>query len=69
MQVEEFDYYEDMHKEKFGVKPNVIGLLWQHPEEILEGIKKAIEDNKPYDEYLMLSKEDRKAWNDGHLVF
>jgi|SaaInlStandDraft_3_1057020.scaffolds.fasta_scaffold67430_1 hypothetical protein len=69
MQATEFNYYTSTHKEKFGVEPNVIGLNWQYPEEILEGIKKAIDDDKPYDECLMLSKEDRKAWDDGNLFF
>jgi len=65
----EFDYYIKTHKEKFGVEPNVIGLNWQHPEEILKGIKKAIENNKPYDERLLLDDESRRAWDKGGLVF
>jgi len=65
----ERDYYIKQHIDKLGKKPNIIGMYWNSDEKLIAGLIKAVEDNKPYDEYLMLSKENRKAWDDGHLVF
>lgn len=67
--IDEYNLSLKEHKEKFGVEPNVIGMFWQHPEKVHESIKKSVKEGKPYDEYLMLSKEDRKAWDNGHLFF
>jgi hypothetical protein len=57
------------HIKKFGVKPKVIGMFWNRPERLADGIADAIEDGKPYDEYEKLSKDQKKAYNDGGLVF
>ena len=55
--------------EKFGDYPNTIGLFWQDIEESKKHIVKAIETNKPYNEYDLLSKEEQKAFDKGELVF
>ena len=68
MKVTEFDYYSEIHKDKLGIEPNIIGMF-RDPTEAIEGIKKAIKDGKPYDEYLLLDDESKKAWDDGGLVF
>lgn len=60
---------EQEHIKVFGVEPYVIGMFWNSPESITQGIIDAIESDKPYNEYLMLSVEDRKAFDDGDLVF
>lgn len=57
------------HKEKFGVEPNIIGLNWDNPDAVVDGIADAIEEGKPYDEYKLLSKEEREAFDNGELVF
>ena len=57
------------HIHKFNKKPNIIGMYWNNQEAIMDGILKAIEDNNPYDEYKMLSKEDRVAYDKGELLF
>lgn len=57
------------HIEKFGTEPYIIGMFWNSPETIIDGIIKAIEENKPYNEYKMLTKEEQKAFDDGHLLF
>lgn len=66
---EEWKNLEKQHKEKYGVEPNVIGAYWNDQEEQLRLLKKAIKGTEPYDEYLMLSKEDREAWDEGQLFF
>ena len=54
---------------KFGVKPNIIGMFWNKPIKILDNIVKAIEDNKPYNEYNLLTKEEQTAYDKGELLF
>jgi hypothetical protein len=57
------------HVEKFGVKPNVIGLLWNDLDKQIDLLIEAIADGEPYDEYQMLSKESQEAFDKGGLVF
>ena len=57
------------HKEKFGVEPYMIGMFWSQPEIEYQNIKKAIEDNKPYNEYELLTKEEQEAFDKGELLF
>lgn len=57
------------HKEKFGVAPVEIGMFWNDQEQLFDNIEKAIEDNKPYNEYKDLLEEDKKAYDKGELVF
>jgi len=57
------------HKDKFGVEPNVIGLLWNDIDKQIDLLIKAIEIDEPYDEYQMLSKEDQNAFDKGDIVF
>jgi hypothetical protein len=57
------------HIKKFGVEPRVIGMFWSEQELLFNGIADAIDDGKPYDEYEKLSKDQKKAYDDGGLVF
>ena len=57
------------HMVKFGVKPNIIGMFWNKPIKVLDNIVKAIEENKPYNEYNLLTKEEQIAFNSGKLLF
>ena len=57
------------HKKKFGVDPYVIGMFWNDREQLLKGIIKAIEENKPYNEYELLSDKDKKDFDNGELLF
>jgi len=57
------------HIKKFGVEPNIIGMFWDDPEAVMDGIADAIDDGKPYDEYEMLSVDDQRAYDKGDLVF
>jgi hypothetical protein len=36
---------------------------------LIDGIANAIDKGEPYDEYMMLSAEDRKAYDQGKLFF
>lgn len=55
--------------EKFNEEPYVIGMFWNNQEQLIENIKKAIETNKPYNEYELLSDEEKKAFDKGELLF
>lgn len=57
------------HIKKFNKEPNIIGMFWNNQEQLIENIIRAIEDNKPYDEYELLTKEEQKAFDDGSLLF
>lgn len=54
---------------KFNKEPNIIGMFWNNPEQLIDNIIEAIETNKPYNEYELLTKEEQKAYDDGNLVF
>lgn len=58
-----------LHIDKFGKEPNIIGMFWSDIETQIDNIVKALEDNKPYDEYELLSDNDKESFNDGSLVF
>ena len=60
---------EELHIEKFRVEPNIIGIYWDNPELLEKEILNAIETNKPYNEYELLSKEEQKAFDNGELLF
>lgn len=53
----------------FNKEPNIIGMFWNNQEQLIENIKKAIETNKPYNEYNLLSDEEKKAFDKGELLF
>ncbi len=57
--------YIDVFKEE----PNIIGMFFDNEEELFNNIAKAISENKPYNEYEMLTKEEQKAFDDGNLLF
>ena len=57
------------HLEVFGVEPYIIGLYWSDQVELLDRIYKAIEDQQPYDERLLLTPEELEAYNKGELKF
>ena len=58
-----------LHKKELGVEPKIIGMFWNSPQLIVDNIINAIEENKPYNEYEMLTKEEQKAFDDGNLLF
>lgn len=62
------DLYQK-HMEAFGVEPYVIGMFWYNIEAVANGINEALENGVPYNEYLMLSIEERKAFDKGMLLF
>lgn len=57
------------YKKVFNKEPNIIGMYWNNPNLVIENILKAIETNKPYNEYDLLSDEEKKAFDNGELVF
>ena len=60
---------EKKHIDKFKIEPNIIGMFWNNIDKLTNGILKSIEENKPYNEYEMLTKEEQKAFDDGNLLF
>jgi len=59
----------ELHKKALGVKPVIIGMFWNRPDELSKGILKAIENDEPYNETKMLSEEDESLFNKGMLLF
>ena len=57
------------HIKKFKVKPNIIGYFGNDITKLTENIINAIETNKPYNEYELLSDEEKKAFDKGELLF
>lgn len=57
------------HIDKFKKEPYIIGMFWNNQEQLILNIEKAIEDNKPYNEYDLLSDEEKKAFDNGELLF
>lgn len=55
--------------EKFNKEPYIIGMFWNNQEQLILNIEKAIKDNKPYNEYELLSDDEKKAFDNGELVF
>ena len=55
--------------EKFNKEPYIIGMFWNNQQQLIQNIINAIETNKPYDEYELLSKEEQKAFDNGELLF
>ena len=60
------DIVKKEHFEKFGVDAVLIGYKGT-PLDTAERIENSIEKNKPYDEYKMLSKDDRLLYDKGEL--
>lgn len=54
---------------RFNKEPYIIGMFWNNQEQLIQNLEKAIEDNKPYNEYELLSKEEQKAFDNGELLF
>lgn len=57
------------HERILGVKPYIIGIFWDDDKKLNDNIIKAIEDNKPYNEYELLTKKEQKDFNEGNLLF
>lgn len=57
------------HFDIFGVMPLTLGMFWDDIEKEISNIEKAIKDNKPYNEYELLSDEEKKAFDNGELFF
>ena len=57
------------HIKIFKQKPYIIGMFWNNQEQLILNIEKAIKDNKPYNEYELLSDEEKKAFDNGELFF
>lgn len=62
------DYFKEYIK-KFNEEPYMIGMFWDNPTKLEENIENAIKTNKPYNEYDLLSDEDKKSFDKGELLF
>ena len=57
------------HLDKFGIEVKLLGLYRYDKNKLYDNIVKAIEDNKPYNEYNLLTKEEQTAYDKGELLF
>ena len=55
--------------EIFNKEPNIIGMFWNDPKQLEDNLKQAIETNTPYDEYELLTDEEKQAFDKGMLLF
>ena len=55
--------------EIFNKEPNIIGMFWNDPKQLEDNLKQAIETNTQYDEYELLTDEEKKAYDKGLLLF
>ena len=55
--------------EKFNKEPYIIGMFWNNQQQLIQNIENAIKTNKPYNEYDLLSDEEKKAFDKGELLF
>lgn len=58
-----------VHKEKFGKWPVLIGMFFSNPEQTRKNILKAIKENKPYNEYNILTDKEKEEYDNGTLLF
>ena len=54
---------------KFGKEPYVIGMFWNNRERFNQNLLDAIKSGVPYNEYELLDDDDKKAFDDGLLLF
>ncbi len=57
------------HIKKFGIEPVMIGKFWDDNVRLFNNIADAIDNNIPYNEYNLLTKEQQKAFDAGELLF
>jgi hypothetical protein len=67
--MKELQKAEQEYIERFGKKPNIIGMFFDDPERVASNLRNAIKTGEEYDEYLMLSESDRKKYDEGMLLF
>lgn len=53
----------------FDKEPYIIGMFWNNQQQLIQNIINAIKTNKPYNEYDLLSDEEKKAFDKGELLF
>ena len=51
------------HKSKFNKEPNIIGMFWNDPQQLDDNLQNSIETNTPYDEYELLTDEEKIAFD------
>ena len=59
----------EAYKLKFKKEPNIIGMFWNDPKQLDDNLKNAIKTNTPYDEYELLTYEEKIAFDKGLLLF
>lgn len=57
------------HLKAFNKEPYIIGMFWNNTQQLEYNIQNAIKTNTPYDEYQLLTDEDKIAFDKGLLLF
>jgi hypothetical protein len=60
---------EQQHEEQFGYPPKYIGLHWNDEEGLIVGLHKSLLKGKPFNEYDMLSAEEKVLYDENRLIF
>jgi hypothetical protein len=67
--MKELQKYRQLHRDKFGVDPVVIGLFWEAPGLFLKHLREAVENNHVYNELDFLSEDELQDYRMGRLYF
>ena len=59
----------EAYKSKFNKEPNIIGMFWNDPQQLEDNLANAIKTNTTYDEYELLTDEEKIAFDKGMLLF
>ena len=57
------------YNQKFNKEPKIINKLWREPEKLYDNLQNSIETNTPYDEYELLTDDEKIAFDKGLLLF
>ena len=62
-------YVINKHITELKKKPIIIGMFWNNEEQLIKNIDNSIQTKVPYNEYELLTDEEKKAFDNGRLVF
>lgn len=55
--------------DRFGKEPYEIGMFWSDRERFNQNLLDAIKSGVPYNEYELLDDDNKKAFDEGNLLF
>lgn len=59
----------EKYKKVFNKEPNIIGIYFDNPKQLFINLNEAIKNKQEYNEYELLSKEQKDSFKKGNLLF